>query len=349
MSENQQSKKKKILLRAPNWLGDNVLVMPAVTALRKALPSAKISVLVKSSMSDFWRMTCVDDIIPFAFSKGLKGVTERWQFAKKLKKENFDSVLIFPNSFDSAFVPWLSKIPERVGWPTDGRGILLNNRISKPIHLKNKQQFLEYVYLIENWLGKEIKAKTNLSLNIPEKEKEFVKNEIGNSKNTIIGLNPGATYGSAKCWPAKYFADIAVKIHKEKNASVIIVGGPGDAKVCSKVFGLIKKVSADSENWCKNISGKTSICSLAAWLENCDFLITNDTGGMHVSAAVGTPVVAIFGPTDWTRTAPLGKNHNLIKTDADCAPCLKRECPIDHHCMEMLTVEKVWNEIAIVP
>ena len=332
-------------MRVPNWLGDNVLVLPAVNALRKALPDAKISVMVKSSMADFWRMTCVDDIIPFSFSKGFKGITERWKFAKKLKKESFDSVLIFPNSFDSALVPWLAGISERVGWPTDGRNFLLNNKISKPVHLKNNQQFLTYIYLIEKWIGKKVQAETDLSLKIPEKEKEIVKNEIVNLKNPIIGLNPGATYGTAKCWPAKYFANIAVKIHEEKKANVIIVGGPGDAKVCGEVFDLIKKNNSDAENWCKNIAGKTSICRLAAWLEKCEFLITNDTGGMHICAAVGTPVVAIFGPTDWSSTAPLGKNHKLIKTDADCAPCLKRECPIDHHCMKMLNVEKVWNEI----
>ncbi len=332
-------------MRAPNWLGDNVLVMPAVDSLRKALPDAKISVMAKSSMADFWRMTCVDEVIPFSFSKGFKGLVERWLLAKKLKKENFDSVLIFPNSFDSAFVTWLARIPERVGWPTDGRGFLLNTKIFKPVHLKEKQQFLTYIYLIEKWLGKKIQINAELFLKIPEKEKDVVKNELVNFNKPVIGLNPGATYGTAKCWPAKNYADIAVKIHKEKNVNVIIVGGPGDAKVCDDVFNLIKKQNNDAEKWCKNISGKTSICQLAAWLEQCDFLITNDTGGMHVAAALGTPVIAIFGPTDWTSTAPLGKNHKLIKTDADCAPCLKRECPIDHHCMTSLTAEKVWNEI----
>ena len=340
-----QNSKFKILLRAPNWLGDNVLVMPAVNALRKALPDSKITVMVKSSMADFWRMTCVDDIIPFSFSKGFKGISERWLLAKKLKKQSFDSVLIFPNSFDSALVPWLARIPERVGWPTDGRGIFLNNKISKPVHLKDKQQFLTYIYLIEKWLGKEIQVDDEVSLKIPDKEREIVGNEIEKLKNSVIGLNPGATYGSAKCWPAKYFADVAAKIHEEKNANIIIIGGPGDAKVCSEVFDLIKKINSDAENWCKNISEKTSISLLAAWLEQCDFLITNDTGGMHVGAAVGTPVIAIFGPTDWSSTAPLGANHKLIKTEADCAPCLKRECPTDHHCMTSLTTEKVWNEI----
>ncbi len=340
-----KNQKSRILLRVPNWLGDNVLVMPAVNALRKSLPDAKISVMVKSSMADFWRMTCVDEIIPFSFSKGFKGITERWQFAKKLKKEKFDSVLIFPNSFDSALVPWLAGIPEIVGWPTDGRFFLLNNNFSKPAHLKDKQQFLTYIYLIEKWLGKQIQVDAELSLKIPEKEKEIVENEIANYNKPIIGLNPGATYGSAKCWPAKNYADIAVKIHEEKNANIIIVGGPGDEKVCGEVFDLIKKINSDAENWCENISGKTSICMLAAWLEQCDFLITNDTGGMHVGAAVGTSVVAIFGPTDWSSTAPLGINHKLIKTDADCAPCLKRECPTNHHCMTSLTVEKVWNEL----
>jgi len=335
--------KLKILLRAPNWLGDIILVMPAVNALREALPDAKISVLVKESMADFWRMTCVDNVI--SFSEKSSGIVGRRKLAGKLKKEKFDSVLIFPNSFDSAFVPWLAGIPERVGWPSDGRGFLLNNKISKPDHLKDKRQFLSYVYLVEKWLGKEVDAKTELSLKIPEEDRGAIKNELANFSAPIIGLNPGATYGSAKCWPAEYYAELSLKFHKEKNANIIIVGGPGDTKTCEDIFNCIEKEYPGAKSWCKNLSGKTSICRLAAWLEQCSFLITNDTGGMHVSAAVGTPVAAIFGPTDWSSTAPLGPNHKLIKTDADCAPCLKRECPTDHHCMTSIKPEKVWKEI----
>ena len=333
--------KNKILLRAPNWLGDNIMAMPAVFALREKLPDAHIAVMIKKPMADIWRLTPVDEVIPFNFRKGIGGLKDRFDFAKKIKSENFDAVVILPNSFDSALVPALAKIPERVGWNTDCRAFLLTNPIKKPVELKKQPQFLHYVFLFEKWLGEKINADENIRLTIPADAREKVAEKFAEKK--IVGLNPGSTYGSAKRWLAENYAELAVKLNKEKSVDVIIIGGPGDEKVCNKIYNKIIEKNPKAQNWCENLAGKTSIIELAALLEKFACLVTNDTGAMHVSAAVGTPVVAIYGPTDWSSTPPLGKGHKLIKTKVSCAPCLKRTCFGDHRCMTSISVDEVFR------
>ena len=339
-------KKTKILLRAPNWLGDNILTMPAVFALREVFPNAHIAVMIKKSMADVWEMTPVNEILPFNFRKGIRGLKDRWNYAKILKSKNFDTVVIFPNSFDSALVPFLAKITERIGWATDGRSFMLTKAIPKTDSLKEKQQFLQYIYLIEKWLGEKINADENIRLSIPSEVENKIPASISEKK--IVGLNPGSTYGSAKRWLSDNYAELAIKLENEKNVEIIIFGGPGDREICNEIFEKIIQKESSTKQCCKNLAGKTSIVELAAWLKKCACLVTNDTGAMHIAAAVGTPVAAIFGPTDWSSTPPLGNDHKLIKTKVECAPCMKRECPTDHSCMTSISVEEVYEAVANV-
>ena len=333
----------KILLRASNWLGDNILTMPAAYALRKIFPDSHIAVMIKKSMADVWKMTPVNEIIPFDFRKGFDGLKDRWNFAKVLKRSNFDSVVIFPNSFDSALVPFLAKIPERVGWATDGRSFMLTKSIPKPAEILTQPQFLQYIYLVEQWLDKSINADENIRLSIPTEIENKITPILPGKK--IVGLNPGSTYGSAKRWLPDNYAELAIKLKNEKEVDIIIFGGPGDKEICSDIFEKIIQNNPAEKNYCKNLAGKTSLIELAAHLEKCAVLVTNDTGAMHVSAAVGTPVTAIFGPTDWSSTPPLGANHKLIKTKVECAPCMKRECPTDHSCMTTISVDEVYEAV----
>ncbi len=309
------------------------------------MPDARLDVMVRQPMADLWTMTPVDRVLPFAFSRGIKGARDRLRFARELRRESFDTAIVFPNSFDSALVPWLARIPERVGRPTDGRSLLLTKRVPRPENLRVAQQPVHYLHLIETWLGRPINAVMKARLRVPDDVKERVAETRQAWPETIIGLNPGSTYGSAKRWLPERFADIAARCRRELNAHVVIFGGPGDIAACQEVYDYVVRRDADAADWCSNLAGKTTITELAGWLEQCACLVTNDTGAMHVSAAVGTPVVAIFGPTDWTSTAPLGDNHQLIKTDVECAPCMKRECPTDHGCMKSITTDQVWDAV----
>lgn len=333
--------RKNILIRAPNWLGDNVLCLPAVTALRTALPDAHLSVLVKKGMAGLWDMTAVDEVIPFICARGPKGLVDRWKIARELKKRSFDTALIFPNSFDSVLVPWLARIPERIGWPAQGRRMLLNHIVAYPHHLDDRQQWERDVFLVNEGLGCSVAVEGSARLTVPVDTQMKIAAVSASRQKPIIALNPGATYGPVKCWLPERYAEVALKINAELNGSVILVGGPGDAPVCEQLYSMIAERENTVKRWCLNLAGQTTVTELAGWLEQCACTVTNDTGGMHVSAAVDTPVVAIFGPTDWNRTAPLGEGHQLIKATVACAKRCKRSCVADHRCMKSVSVEMV--------
>jgi len=332
-------------MRAPNWLGDNVLALPAVAALCHMRPAARVTVLVRDTMADFWRMTPAHDVIPFRVRRGPAGLADRWRLAHELRPRDFSRALVLPNSFDSALVPWLARIPQRVGWASDARGVLLTQRVPRPEHLRGQNQSLGYVYLIEQFLGERVADSHAGGLNIEPTVVGAVQARRAALPALLLGLNPGATYGAAKCWLPERFAEVAVRAHAERGAGVLIVGGPGDARVCAGVAHMIARHAPDAATWCVNLAGQTNLCELAAWLRQCFCVVTNDTGGMHLAAAAGTRVVAIFGPTDWRETAPLGAGHVLVRGAADCAPCCKRACATDHRCMTAVTVAQVWQAV----
>jgi heptosyltransferase-2 len=337
--------RKNILVRAPNWLGDNVLCLPAVNVLRAALPDARLTVMVKKSMAGLWEMADVDAIIPFTCARSPMGLIDRLKLASVLKKQAFDTAIIFPNSFDSALVPWLARIPERIGWPTQGRAMLINRKITYPHHLDDRQQWERDVYLVTEGLGCSVSADGTLRIEVPVDTLMKIAAESAGLHKPLIAVNPGATYGPAKCWLPERYVETALRINKELQGSVIIVGGPGDVPVCEDIYTQIVKQDNTATRWCRSLAGKTNVTELAGWLEQCVCTVTNDTGGMHISAAVGTPVAAIFGPTNWNRTAPLGEGHQLIKATVDCERRCKRTCVADHRCMKSVTVEMVMEAV----
>ena len=335
-----------VLLRAPNWLGDCVLALPAVNAVRRALPNAHLVVMARQAVADLWRMTQVDRVLPFAFRPWLAGMRDRMAFARMLRGQHFDAALVLPNSFDAALVPLLARIPDRAGWPTDCRSLMLTRRIPKPPYLADTSQAQLYLHLVGQWLGHDVDARCDVRLRVPDDAAQRVRDACGATSPPVIGINPGATYGTAKCWLPDRYADVAIRAHRAFDARIILLGGPGDVAVCARVLAMIEHLTGGAALWCTNLAGATTLCDLAAWLEACTCLVTNDTGSMHVAAAVGTPVVAVFGPTDWKTTAPLGQHHALIRVPCDCAPCLKRTCPTDHRCMTAISADMVFDALA---
>lgn len=338
---------QRLLIRTPNWLGDNILALPAVQEIQAILPHAYIATHTREPMHDLWSMTDVDEVLSLSHHKGIEGLRIRWRCAREIAEKNFDAVLILPNSFDSALIPWCAKIPNRIGWPTDGRKILLTDSIERPDCLTEKQQWLHYVYLVRKWLGQDTDAPASDSvrLHVTTDAKEYVaaecKKKFASPSSPLLTINPGATYGDAKQWLPDRFAAVALYAHNTEKMSVVLVGGPGDVDVCNTVKNVILKEDAHADEWCASVAGKTTIPEFAAWLNQSLCTVTNDTGGMHVSAAVGTPVVAIFGPTDWRATAPLGDGHILITNSVDCSPCFARTCTRDHECMKATTADEV--------
>lgn len=329
----------------PNWLGDCIIALPAVNGLRRALPGAELLVMVRAPMAGLFEMVAVDTVLPFDFGAGLRSVGARMSFARRLHGMHIDAALILPNSFDSALVPWLARVPVRVGRPANGRRFMLTHPVERPAHSTMRHQAEWYVRLVEKWIGGPIDARYDVRLNVPAAAAASVAARTREWDAPVVALNPGATNSVAKCWMSDRFARVAVRAHETHGAHVVIIGGPGDVARCGEVAAHIERLSPSSASWCEDLAGKTTLHDLAAWLQACRCLVTNDTGAMHVSAAVGTPVVAIFGPTSGAATGPLGEGHRLVVSRVDCGPCDERTCRTDHRCMTSITAERVWAEV----
>jgi heptosyltransferase-2 len=249
--------------------------------------------------------------------------------------------VIFPRSFSSALMVFLGGVPQRVGYTGEGRGVLLTERVACTDELLGRHRMYYYLHLIEALGRCPSPPLPTLSLNGKLEgwaDGFLARNDL--RREVLIGLNPGATYGEAKCWPPDRFAALGRRLIKDHGASILIFGSsrPQEKVLNASIAGGIGE-------GCLNLSGETSLLQLAALLRRCRLLITNDTGTMHVAAAVGTKVAAIFGPTDPRTTSPLGEGHVVIHREIACSPCLKRVCPTDHRCMELVSVTDVLEAV----
>lgn len=337
MSGFIHGKVRKLLIRAVNWVGDAVLTTPAIGVIREHFPLAEITLLANPLVAQlFSPHPWVDRVITFDRKAAHRGITGRLRLAATLRKEAFDTVVILPNSFDSALVPWLAGIPVRLGKNSDGRGLLLTGRYCPDKKLHSGHEVEYYLDLVRSFsiAGQ---ATTPLLALTPAEEQAasalLSKHGI-HPGDPIIGINPGAAFGSAKRWYPDRFAEVARQLGNEWGARVLIFGGSGETDISAEIEQQLK-------GNCVNLAGKTTVRELMALIRRCSFFITNDSGPMHIAAAFGVPLAAIFGSTDHKGTSPYTDKAVIIRKDVACAPCKLRECPIDHHCMTEVTAEDV--------
>jgi len=358
---------RRILVRGVNWLGDAVMTTPALLRLREKFPGAHIALLAPEKLRELWlHHPAVDEIISFAADETVLAV------AKKLRAGNFDLALVLPNSPRSAIEALLAGIPQRVGYGRPWRNFFLTQAIAPragAVKMRKRtaaeirqlvatdmnrrnddhaftsaatasHQIHEYLHLVAA-LGANAEPHAPQLAVTPE-EIDAARNKFGLNKIAapIFGLNPGAEYGPAKRWPVEKFIAAAKEIQQRTNCVWILFGGKSDAVITSQIESAIGNPPAAVFN----LAGKTSLSELMALLKLCRVILTNDTGPMHVAAALGTPVVVPFGSTSPELTGPGlpgdPRNH-LIKLDAPCAPCFLRECPIDFRCMNGISVDSV--------
>lgn len=331
---------RRVLVRGPNWVGDAVLSTPALANLRKALPWAHISLLVKPWVSGLFAGNPHLDRIILDEDRH-KGFIGRLRLAQELKGQGFDLCLLFPNSFSAALSAFLAGIPHRAGYGTDFRGFLLTAQVHREQTLLERHQVEYYVGLLQA-LGLD-RGERDLVLMVSQEEEaqaqalleaEGVFIGATGRSPLLVGLTPGSIYGSAKRWPAERYAALADAITSRFSARILIFGSAQEVPIAVKVQHLVRSPVV-------NLAGKTSLKLLGALLKRCRVLVTNDTGAMHIASAVRTPIVALFGPTDPKVTSPWGMGHTLLHHPPSCAPCLLRECPIDHRCMTAISVEEV--------
>ena len=354
-----------ILVRVTNWLGDAVMTTPALLRLREKFPDAHIALLTAEKLADLWKNhPAIDETISFVPKENVFAV------AKKLRTGKFDLALVLPNSPRSAIETWLAGIPQRIGYAQPWRNFFLTQAVSpradavkmrkhsvaeiqrlisrtpnaRPQPPKSAHQIHEYLHLAAALGANPEPLPPRLFVAKEEIEaarKKFVLSEL---KQPIFGLNPGAEYGPAKRWPVERFIAAAKKIQERTNCVWLIFGGKNDAPVANHIASQLPT----SNFQLLNLVGKTTLRELMVLLKSCRVLLTNDSGPMHVAAALGTPVVAPFGSTSPALTGPGlpgDPRHRLLKSDAPCSPCFLRECPIDFRCMNGINVKRVVESV----
>ena len=363
-SEIRNPKSERILVRSTNWLGDAVMTTPALLRLREKFPNAHIALLTPEKLKDLWKNhPAVDEIVPFAPGENVFFV------GQKLRAGNFDLALVLPNSPRSAIETWLAGIPQRIGYVRPWRNWFLTtcvasrpdavkmhkrsiaeikrliagnpeSRIQNPEFAKSSHQIHEYLHLTAA-LGANPEPLPP-KLFVATEEIEVARKKFGLNKiaQPIFGLNAGAEYGPAKRWPVERFIAAAREVRTRTNCLWLILGGKGDLVVANRIESEIQSPKFTTVNR----AGQTARRELRALLKIGRVLLTNDSGPMHVAAALGTPVVVPFGSTSPELTGPGlpgDPRHRLLKSDAPCSPCFLRECPIDFRCMNGISVERV--------
>lgn len=325
---------RNILVRATNWVGDAVMSVPALQALREQFPEARISVLARPWVASLYeREPFCDELIPYEAPRGWHGLREKWHVASRLRERAFDCTILFQNAFEAAALARFARIPVRIGYSRDSRGWLLTHSIRTPTagETPRHQRFyylelLKRAGLIENY---PLDQPIRLSGRQTCRSAEF--------QGGVIGVSPGAAYGGAKRWLPERFAEAAVQLARERGASVSIFGSQEEIDICERVRQAVETEGVR----CANFAGKTSLREFIDMAAGCDLFLTNDSGPMHIASALGVPTVAIFGATDESATGPTGLHTKIVRVNVECSPCLLRECPIDHRCMTGVTVAHV--------
>jgi len=320
---------KHLLVVAPNWLGDGVMALPAIADLRRALPEAVVSVLARPSVAPL-----------FSIEKGVGRVFLTLDHARGDKTAPdpvFDAAILLPNSFHSALMTLRAGIPERWGYRTDWRRALLTRAIEPPAGAHQVDYYQQLVRAVGFATGPSVPH-----LDVPADVRQTAATLLrdrGWDRRTIVALAPGAAFGPAKQWPPNHFAELASALAAD-GVHIVLVGAKSDARTAAAVVTLMAKTPAASRTAVINLVGQTDIPTLAGVLSHARAVVANDSGAMHLAAAIGVPVTAIFGPTNERLTSPRG-HHEIVTHPVWCRPCMLRECPLDHACMRGVTVAAV--------
>ncbi len=352
---------EKILVRGVNWLGDAVMSTPALQRLREAKPDAHITLLTHEKLAGLWQgHRSIDRVITFGAGAGL------FNTARQLKREQFDTAMVFPNSVRSALEVFFGRIPRRIGYARNARRLFLTQAVASrsgasQMHKRSRAEIdqriarnekrdtfppsahhaHDYLHLVGT-LGADPSPLPAL-LCVSQDEIAAARSRFSlDGNSTLFAMNPGAEYGPAKRWPAERFVEAACQLHARTKCQWIILGGFADKEPNEKIVSELQTKIPQAK--ITDLTGKTSLRELCAVLKSCSLLLTNDTGPMHVAAAVGTPVVVPFGSTSPEFTGPSfvpDPSHQIVVGEVPCAPCFLRDCPIDFRCMKSIAADQI--------
>ena len=328
----------KILIRSTNWIGDAIMTTPAVRTIRQNFPDSDITLLALPWVADvFAACPHIDHIFIYDKNGRHQGLRGKLRLAAELRAANFELTILLQNAFEAALITTLARIPIRAGYTTDARGILLTYGVNKQPDIGSKHQVHYYQEMLRG-LGLQ-PGPNSLELFLEPsaiKEAEALLEKAGQGRDVpIIGLNPGAAYGPAKRWPVRKYGELGRQLATATDGLILIFGTEADQEAATEIVSAVGDQVLD-------LTGKTSLALALALIDRCHVFVTNDSGLMHVAAALNTPLVAIFGSTDHIATGPYSDQATVIRKELDCSPCMKTHCPKEHfQCMEQISVNEV--------
>ena len=336
----------RILVKEVNWLGDLVISLPALRALRVGFPLAKLAVMVKRELAGFFDgMNWIDEVIPYTIRRGWAGARDRLRAVGKIRAGKFDLAILFPNSFESALWVTLAGVPRRAGFVADGRGAMLTHRARPAAAALDGHQSAYWLELVRATLGVAPPAESEAPpLEVARVHEEKMRTWLGGRRHApeapLIAIAPAAAYGPAKEWPAVRYTALIDLLTDRIGAECVLIGAPGERELC-------ERIAAASRAGAIVAAGATSIGELIALLAQCAGFAGNDSGAMHLAAALGIPTIGIFGSTNPIRTGPRGPRAGFVYHRIDCSPCLARTCRYGHYdCLRGISVEEVAGALA---
>lgn len=331
----------KILVIGPSWVGDMVMAQSLFKVLHQQSDTLQLDVLAPAwSRPILERMPEVTTAIDLPFAHGELSLAKRYALGKSLSVEQYQQVIVLPNSLKSALVPWFAKIPTRTGWRGEQRGLLLNDCRALDKH--------RYPMMVQRFVALALPRGAELPDPLPVPQLVSSRQSalqavadlaLGWTPETpVLALCPGAEFGDAKQWPAEHYAEVA-KEYSQRGWRVALMGSVKDHEVCAQI---VAQLPADLQQQCDNLAGRTSLAQVIDLLSLARAVVSNDSGLMHISAALHRPVVAVYGSTSADFTPPLSDQVELLHTNISCRPCFKRQCPYGHkRCLTELAPQQV--------
>lgn len=334
---------ERIVVRGTNWVGDAVMTIPALRQLRRLFPEAHITLATRAWAEGLFADSDFFDDLQVHEGSGLRSVVQQ---VRAWRKHNFDLAVLLPNSLETALVASLARVPLRIGYATDGRQALLTHPLTLPEWRESKHEVFYYLKIVAEleWLVKQEQSFLDIqpdgSLDVSDVRKsrarEFLRERGVRKGNLLVALCPGSINSRAKRWPAERYAALADRLIDELDAQVLLVGSNAEAGVSLEVSGQMRTQPLI-------LTGQTDLAELVATLSLVDLLVTNDTGPAHIASALGRPTLVIFGPTNPLTTRPFSPFGEIVRQPPDCAPCMLRDCPIDHRCMTAISPADVFE------
>lgn len=327
---------RKILIIGPSWVGDTVMAQALFKLLKQQYPDVLIDVLAPSWT--FTVLSCMPEVnhaIEMPIGHGEFKLRERYRIGKSLRDKQYDQAIVLPNSFKSALIPWFANIPVSTGWLREGRSLLLNDG--------RKLDKKRYPLMIEQYLALGLKEGASLPADYPypafhvteaAQQAALAAHQPAWPKRKVLALGAGAEFGPSKRWPAEYYAELANK-KLDEGYDVWLFGSPKDRAVTDSIMAL-------TQQRCENLAGRLQLSETIALLSLTAGVVSNDSGLMHIAAALNKPLIVIYGSTSPSFTPPLSKTAQVLKLNLDCQPCFQRDCPLKHHkCMRDITPAQV--------